>query len=182
MLQVDSGLKEYLEERIEKTEREKSKTGGIIKVKSRVIHHLQIKAEADGFAFISDEGERVGGYGAGPSPLRYFLAGIMMCHQVWCVKSAALLEVRMDSLEGEISGHLHPGGSYSRADSGSGLEKISYELRVAGPDSSEKVLSVVEKANKRCPAFGTIRRALPISLKVILNNKIISEKVISLET
>lgn len=80
MLQVDSGLKEYLEERIEKTEREKSKTGGIIKVKSRVIHHLQIKAEADGFAFISDEGVRVEGYGAGPAPLRYFLAGIMMCH------------------------------------------------------------------------------------------------------
>lgn len=90
--------------------------------------------------------------------------------------------MKIHSLEGEISGHLHPGGSYSRADTGSGFERVSYELRIEASDSPEKVIAMVGKANKRCPAFGTVRRALPISLKVILNDKMISEKVISSET
>jgi uncharacterized OsmC-like protein len=46
----------------------------------------------EGHNFISDEGEEAGGHDAGPAPLRYFLGGIMMCHQVWCVKSAAVAE------------------------------------------------------------------------------------------
>ncbi len=178
MLKVDPGLKEYLEERIEKTEREKPSKGGVIKAHCRVLHHLQIKAEADGFAFISDEGERVGGYGAGPAPLRYFLAGIMMCHQVWCVKSAALLDVQLDSLEGTIQGHLEPGG-YSRADSGHGFERIDYEIVVDSSDSAEKVKAVVAKANKRCPAFCTTIKAVPVALKVTLNKNVIHEEVVS---
>jgi len=100
MLRIDPGVKEELLERIEKRSREKAPVGGVVKVQSRVIHHFQMKAEADGFAFISDEGDKVGGYGAGPAPLRYFLAGVMMCHQVWCVKGAALLDVELEGVEG----------------------------------------------------------------------------------
>lgn len=54
MLKIDPGLKEELLERIEKRSREKAPSGSVIKVKSRVIHHLQMKAEADRFAFISE--------------------------------------------------------------------------------------------------------------------------------
>lgn len=176
MLRVDPGLKEELLERIEKRTREKSPTGGVIKVKSRVIHHLQMKAEADGFAFISDEGERVGGYGAGPAPLRYFLAGVLMCHQVWCVKSAALLDARLDSVEGSIDGHLSAEGSYSKEDVGSKFERLSYEMTVSSPEPPDKIRAVVEKANLRCPAFGTVSLAVPIDLKVVHNGKVILER------
>src|SRR5229473_3503389 len=61
MLKIDPGVKEELLERIEKRSHEKSPKGGVVKVKSRVIHHFQMKAEADGFAFISDGGGTVGG-------------------------------------------------------------------------------------------------------------------------
>lgn len=175
-LQVDPGLKEELLERIEKRSRERPATGGVIKVKSRVIHHLQMKAEADGFAFISDEGERVGGYGAGPAPLRYFLAGVIMCHQVWCVKSAALLDAKLDSVEGAIDGHLSVEGSYSKEDMDSQFEKIVYEVSVSSGETAEKIVAVIEKANARCPAFGTVRLAVPIDLRVVHNGSVVMEK------
>ncbi|MGH7827204.1 MAG: OsmC-related (seleno)protein [Candidatus Binatia bacterium] len=176
MLRIDPGVKEELLERIEKRSREKSPKGGLIKVKSRVIHHMQMKAEADGFAFISDEGENVGGYGAGPAPLRYFLAGVMMCHQVWCVKAAALLDARIESVEGNIGGHLSPDGAYSKEDIENFFEKISYEVAINSPEEPAKIIAVVEKAGLRCPAFGTVNLAVPIDLKVIHNGNIILER------
>ena len=176
MLKIDPGVKEELLERIEKRSRETSPRGGVIKVKSRVIHHMQMKAEADGFAFISDEGETVGGYGAGPAPLRYFLAGVMMCHQVWCVKAAALLDVHLESVEGSINGHLSPAGAYSHEDIPNFFEKISYEVSIGSPEEPAKIIAVVEKAGVRCPAYGTVRLAVPIDLKIVHNGNVILEK------
>ncbi len=72
------------------------------------------RPRSKGHSFISDEGDEAGGHDAGPAPLRYFLAGIMMCHQVWCVKSAAVADVQLDNLQGEISGFVEAGGSEAR--------------------------------------------------------------------
>ena len=176
MLKIDPGVKEELLERIAKRSQDKSPRGSVIKVKSRVIHHMQMKAEADGFAFISDEGETVGGYGAGPAPLRYFLAGVMMCHQVWCVKAAALLDARLESVEGNINGHLSPDGAYSKEDMENFFERISYEVAISSPEEPAKIIAVVEKACLRCPAFGTVKLAVPIDLKVVHNGNVILEK------
>jgi uncharacterized OsmC-like protein len=175
MLRIDPGVKEELLERIEKRSQEKSPSG-VVKVTSRVIHHFQMRAEADGFAFISDEGERVGGYGAGPAPLRYFLAGVMMCHQVWCVKAAALLDVKLDSVEGSIAGHMPADGAYSKEDVENAFEKISYEVVIGSLHEPAEVIAVVEKAGLRCPAYGTIRLAVPIDLKIVHNGKVVLEK------
>src|SRR5262249_9162518 len=171
MVKKDPGGKEKIVGKIEKKRNEKKTQGGGGKVKSRVIHHFQMKAEADGFAFISDEGDRVGGYGAGPAPLRYFLAGLLMCHQVWCVKAAALLDVRLESMEGNIGGHLSADGAYSKEDVENGFEKISYEVAISSPNEPDKIIAVIEKAGMRCPAFGTVKRAVPIDLKVVHNGK-----------
>ncbi len=179
MLLIDPGLKEELLERIEKRALEKSQKGTVIRVNSKVIHHLQTKAEVEGFAFVSDEGERVGGYGAGPAPLRYFLAGVLMCHQVWCIKSAALLDVKLESVEGTIGGHLSAEGSYSKDDRNSTFDKISYELRVKSPEPPGRIVAMVEKASCRCPAFGTVRLAVPIDMKVIHNESVILEKALT---
>lgn len=176
MVRIDPGLKEELLERIDKRSRETPAKGGVIKVKSRAIHHLQTKAEADGFAFVSDEGERVGGFGAGPAPLRYFLAGVLMCHQVWCIKSAALLGVKIESLQGNIEGHLSTMGSYTKEDADSSFEKLSYEINLESSDSSEQIAATVEKACRRCPAFGTVRLAVPIEMTVNHNGKRILER------
>src|SRR5262249_17166255 len=106
MFKVEPNWKEtatrQLAQRRARTESEPQRP--VTTVQCKALHGLQFRATVEGHSFISDEVH--GGYDAGPAPLRYFLAGIMMCHQVWCVKSAAVADVALDRLEGEISGHL----------------------------------------------------------------------------
>src|SRR3954467_14851162 len=105
MFKIAEHLKELAERQLH--ERAKPAEGPprpVTTVKSRGLQGLQFRATVEGHSFISDEGGRMGGTDAGPAPLRYFLAGIMMCHQVWTVKSAAVLELQIDRLESEIAG------------------------------------------------------------------------------
>ena len=93
MFKVEANLKEIAGRQL--SQRRARKEGEprrpVTTVHCKALHGLQFRATVEGHSFISDEGDEAGGHDAGPAPLRYFLAGIMMCHQVWCVKSAALL-------------------------------------------------------------------------------------------
>src|SRR4029450_11673906 len=112
MFKVEPNLKEIATRQL--TQRRARKEGEpqrpVTTVKCKVLHGLPFRATVEGHNFISDEGDEAGGHDAGPAPLRYFLGGIMMCHQVWCVKSAAVADIQLSKLEGEISGYVEPGG------------------------------------------------------------------------
>ena len=92
MFKVEANLKEIASRQL--TQRRARKEGEprrpVTTVHCKALHGLQFRATVEGHSFISDEGDEAGGHDAGPAPLRYFLAGIMMCHQVWCVKSSAV--------------------------------------------------------------------------------------------
>ncbi len=99
MLSINPNMKQLVQRQLEERG---TRTAGqpvrpVTTVKSKALHDLQFRASVEGHVFISDERESAGGTDAGPAPLRYFLAGIMMCHQVWCVKSAALADVRLEN-------------------------------------------------------------------------------------
>ena len=72
-------------------------------VKGTALFDLQFRGEVEGHSFISDERESSGGHDAGPAPMRYFVASVMFCHKVWTVKTAALMDLQLDRLDGEIS-------------------------------------------------------------------------------
>jgi uncharacterized OsmC-like protein len=142
-------------------------------VKSKALHDLQFRATVEGHSFISDERESAGGSDAGPAPLRYFLAGVMMCHHVWCVKSAALADVRLDRLEGEISGYLaHGDGTQSRG----GFERVTVTVTVDSPGSVEDVKKIVDQASARCAAFVTLARGARIELTLLHNGQKTDER------
>src|SRR5512143_4063087 len=128
MYKVDPVLKSIAGKQL--TQRRARKPGEAVRpvttVHSKALYGLQFRATVEGHSFISDEGDEVGGHDAGPAPLRYFLAGTMMCHQVWCVKSAAVADVRLDRLEGEISGFIEAGGGDANKEAERGFDLIKY--------------------------------------------------------
>src|SRR5437867_3708951 len=75
----------------------------ITTVKLKALQNLQFRATVEGHSFIMDERESAGGNDAGPAPMRYYAAGIMGSDNVWIVKTAALLDLPLDRLEGELS-------------------------------------------------------------------------------
>jgi uncharacterized OsmC-like protein len=174
MLWIDPNMKQLvqrqLEERGTRTPGEPARP--VTTVKSKALHDLQFRASVEGHVFISDERESAGGTDAGPAPLRYFLAGIMMCHQVWCVKSAALADVKLDNLEGEISGYVARGDSPRKG----GFEQATFTVAIQSPNSADDVKKVVGQASQHCTAFVTFCRAAPIELTLMHNGRKIDER------
>jgi uncharacterized OsmC-like protein len=165
MLYVDPSLKALVYAQLE----ERGARSGpaerpVTTVKSTALHDLQFRAQVEGHEFISDE--RNGGHDAGPAPLRYFLGGLMMCHQVWTVKSAALLDLQLDRFEGEISGYNDPGGGFAR---------IAYTVSIDSAHADGQVREVVDQATKRCGVFVTVVRGTRIELTLKHNDKTIWE-------
>jgi uncharacterized OsmC-like protein len=173
MFKVEPNLKEIATRQL--TQRRARKEGEprrpVTTVECKALHGLQFRALVEGHNFISDEGEEAGGHDAGPAPLRYFLGGIMMCHQVWCVKSAAVADLQIDRLEGEISGFVEAGGGDGDKEVERGFDLIKYTVTVASPNSADAIQSVVEAATRRCPAFVSAVRAIPIELTIMHNEK-----------
>jgi uncharacterized OsmC-like protein len=178
MFKVDPILKDIAGKQL--TQRRARKAGEpmrpVTTVNSKALYGLQFRATVEGHSFISDEGDEVGGHDAGPAPLRYFLAGTMMCHQVWCVKSAALLEVQLDRLEGEISGYIEAGTGDTEQEVARGFARIAYKVTVDSPNPPDTIQSIVEAATQRCPAFVTVARSTPIDLTIVHNNVNLSER------
>ena len=178
MFKVDPILKGIASKQL--TQRRARKPGEpmrpVTTVHSKALYGLQFRATVEGHSFISDEGDEVGGHDAGPAPLRYFLAGTMMCHQVWCVKSAALLDVQLDRLEGEISGYIEPGTGDAEQEAVRGFARIAYKVTIDSPNPPQTIQSIVEAATGRCPAFVTVARSTPIDLTVVHNDVNLGER------
>jgi uncharacterized OsmC-like protein len=173
MFKVEANLKEIASRQL--SQRRARKEGELRRpvttVHCKALHGLQFRAIVEGHSFISDEGDEAGGHDAGPAPLRYFLAGIMMCHQVWCVKSAALLDIQFNRLEGEISGFVEAGGGDAERKAERGFDLIKYKVTVESPNLAEAIESVVEAATRRCPAFVSAARSIPIEVTILHNDK-----------
>ena len=173
MFKVEANLKEIATRQL--TQRRARKEGEpqrpVTTVHCKALHGLQFRATVEGHSFISDEGDEAGGHDAGPAPLRYFLAGIMMCHQVWCVKSAAVADVQLDRLEGEISGYIEAGGGDAEREVERGFSRITYKIAVESSDPSDAIQSIVEAATRRCPAFVSAARSIPIEITILHNEK-----------
>jgi uncharacterized OsmC-like protein len=173
MFKVEANLKEIATRQL--TQRRARKEGEarrpVTTVNCKALHGLQFRATVEGHSFISDEGDEAGGHDAGPAPLRYFLAGIMMCHQVWCVKSSAVADVQLDRLEGEIAGFVEAGGGDAGKEVERGFDLIKYTVTVESPNSTDSIESIVEAATRRCPAFVSASRSIPIEVTILHNEK-----------
>jgi uncharacterized OsmC-like protein len=178
MFKVEPNLNEIASRQL--TQRRARKEGEaprpVTTVNCKALHGLQFRATVEGRSFIADEAEEAGGHDAGPAPLRYFLAGIMMCHQVWCVKSAAVSDVQLDRLEGEISGYIEAGSGDAEREVERGFSRIAYKVTVESPNPPEAIQSVVEAATRRCPAFVSAARSIPIEVTILHNDKNLGAK------
>ena len=134
-------------------------------VKGTALFDLQFRGEVEGHSFISDERESSGGHDAGPAPMRYFVASVMFCHKVWTVKKAALMDLQLDRLDGEISWYNDVP-----------TPRIVYRLFIDSGNSDDDIRTIVEEGTRRCNAFKTVEKAVSIELTVEHNGKTIVEQ------
>jgi uncharacterized OsmC-like protein len=139
-------------------------------VKGTAIFDLQFRGEVEGHSFISDERESSGGHDAGPAPMRYFVASVMFCHKVWTVKTAALMDLQLDRLDGEISWYNDVP-----------TPRIVYKIFIDSDNSDDDIRTIVEGGAAGCNAFKTVAKATRIEVTVEHNGNAILDKTYGIQ-
>lgn len=139
-------------------------------VKGTALFDLQFRGEVEGHSFISDERESSGGHDAGPAPMRYFVAAVMFCHKVWTIKKAALMDMTLARLDGEISWFNDVP-----------TPRIVYKVFIDSAHSDDDVRTIVEEGTRKCNAFKTVAKGTRIDLTLEHNGKVILDKTYGLQ-
>ena len=133
----------------------------ITTVKVKALQNLQFRATVEGHSFIMDERESSGGNDAGPAPMRYYAAGIMGSDHVWIVKTAALRELALDRLEGELS-------LFGR--------KIEYTVTIDSPNSDDQVCDLINEVRTGRGSLATMAGGRRVEFTLRHNGQVIMEK------
>jgi uncharacterized OsmC-like protein len=129
------------------------------------------------FAFECDESEGRAGTGSAPSPLRYFLAGLAFCQQVWYAKGAALVGCEIEDLRIDVLTYMDMRGEHLIDGIAPNPQWIVIEADVTTPGTDEQVLALVDAANARCPVYNLVVRAVPIYERISRNGVVVRNTV-----
>ncbi len=132
------------------------------RVHVRLVQRFKSEAKAGSFTFVSDEPDERGGHGDGPAPLEYFLAGFAFCQLSIGAAHAALMGLRLDSVEISVRGLVNERGVYGFPGISPMMQEIRYEIRVQSPEPPEHILEWLRAVEGGCPAYNTIRNPPPL--------------------
>jgi uncharacterized OsmC-like protein len=164
MVYIDPRLKGIVEDQLkERGARDPNQPERpITTVKVKALHDLQFRATVEGHSFIMDERESSGGNDAGPAPMRYYAAGIMGSDHVWIVKTAALRDLPLDRLEGELS-------LFGR--------KIAYTVSIDSPNSDEQMCDLINEVREGRGSLATMAGGRRVEFTLLHNGKPVMETV-----
>ena len=115
------------------------------------------------------------GKGTAPQPLDIFLAGIGMCMTSIYGEGAADLGMTIDSVEVRVQGDLDMKGLLDLNKKGyngrPGFAKIHYKVRIDSSEPKKKVLELIRRVERACPAHNTVMRGAPTEFSYEINGK-----------
>jgi len=90
---------------------------------------------------------------------------------------AALKEIRLDALEFAIRGYFDRRGGRLPGMPNRGFDEIRYEIRIESPEPPPRIKELVEEAERHCYVLSTLKRAVKISARALLNGALLMEMV-----
>jgi uncharacterized OsmC-like protein len=146
-------------------------------VQTRLIADVQAQSDfvqyGKEFSFRCDESDDRAGKGEAPSPLRYFLSGLAFCQQVWYAKGAALVGCEIEELEIDVRTYMDMRGEHLVGEVVPHPQWIAIEARVTSPGTTDQVLQMVDEANRRCPVYSLVSRAVPMYERIAHNGSVV---------
>jgi uncharacterized OsmC-like protein len=161
------GIRNYIENR--KVNSDKAKMAGTIRIDLKHVEHLNFQGfakEGGNFTVEIDEPPERDGYGRGPTPLNYFLIGAGSCLLMQWAKLATIEDLDIDSLEAIVRGHT------DRRIDGYFTDFV-FDISMTGGEPPEKIKQVARESERLCFVHNTLKRAVPVTTHVKLNNQVI---------
>ena len=166
-MKVDSALVPRIKELIKKRKEgsDSEYLQGAERVRVVHIENLVFDASKKDFHFVVDEPPERGGGGKGPNPLAYFLAGASSCLMMQYAELIIAEELKIDALS------ITAMARYNRKP-GSRFDDVTYDIRIDGQESPERIRKLSVDAEELCFASNTLRKgAARMSSKIVLNNQ-----------
>ena len=142
-----------------------------VRVESTFVH------DDNPYTMVGDESLALGGSGAGPSPIRYFLSGLGFCLQVWYAKGSAVHDCDITSMTVDLETFLDIRGEHGFEDVPSHIQRVIVSVFVETDADPDLVLAVTDWGNLRCPLSGVIRKAIPVYDQLTVNGTLIRDTV-----
>ena len=111
-------------------------------------------------------------HGKRPSPLQYFIASIGFCMFSQFKRLAAKAEVAIDDLEMELRMTYDLSGRFPVKDFADAAQGIAYIFKITSAAVLEKVLPVVQAADKGCHTVNSMRKRMTVTGRFVLNGEI----------
>lgn len=158
-------LTKHIREEDALLQRGKHKTG-TDRIDAELIENQMIMGKLGSFDLVCDEPTERAGTGKGPNPLKYFLSGFAFCFLTWCARAIASYDTQVESLKMTVLGRFERVNTHA-------FTEIQYDLRLEGPLDSLSAVQLVKLAERECFVHNTLRRAVPLTGRVYLNEKLI---------
>jgi len=129
------------------------------------------------FEFRCDESEGRGGRGEAPSPLRYLLSSLAFCQQVWYAKGAAIVGCDVEALEINVETFMDMRGEHLVDEIPTHPQWFLVAAHVDSPSSADCVRAMAAEANRRCPVYGLLSRAVPIYTRLVHNGVVLEDQI-----
>lgn len=139
-------------------------------IKGTSISATKLSTSARHFNVVVDEPDSFGGTDDAPNPVEYILIGLAGCLNVVAHTVANEIDVKIESLNIEISGGLNPNKFLGVSDDErAGFKGIDVNLILKTDGNKLQVNNLLEQINKRCPVKDNLLSATPVNLSINAN-------------
>lgn len=156
-------------------------TKPVFVMETSAVRRFVLETSVEGHRFLADEPIRGGGSDVGPAPLRYFVAGVVQCLEIWTIKLAALDKIPLTALSSTAKAFLEAGTtgvdalrSTDSLSSGRGFRQLDVTLTLDSEldETHDPVISeLVRQAARACPAAATFARAAELLITPVHNGR-----------
>lgn len=146
----------------------KAKSTAITKV--RLFDGTTCEVEHKHWKFKVDIGKTEGGNDAGPGPGILERGALGSCLAIAYSQHAALLEIPLDKVEIEIESDFDARGMFGIDDRPPGFEELRYKVNIESSASEEKIMGVIEEADKHSPVLDDFSRAIPVEREIVIKS------------
>lgn len=120
---------------------------------------------ARNFTIKTDEPPELLGESRDPNPQEVLMAGMNSCMMVGCTATAAMMGVKLESVEIETDGTLDLRGFLGLDESvPPGYRGLKCTVRLKGNGTPEQMAKIVEVVKKTSPNYWNITRAIPVEV------------------
>lgn len=147
------------------------------RVECKLVRNYAKQAKARQFTINCDEPIANGGEDTAPQATEYFLAGAGFCELSLYVRYAALLGIKVESIEITVIGNLNKQVFWTRRPTGRigqvifGFSDVIFETRIKSSENRERIKELAAEVEGRCPIYATIKNPTPVRNVVYLNGE-----------